>query len=477
MIVHVNGVEIEADTFGQPGRAAVLLLAGSGSSKDYWRPEFCRRLAEATSGLVIRYDMRDTGQSISYPLGEPGYTLLDLAEDAVALLDHFRVERAHVVGISMGGAVAQLIGVDHGDRVASLTLIATSSGVEGLPGPTERMRAHFAAKPTGDLVEQTVAAWRAFAAHSVPFDEAAAREVIVEEHARTKDLEAANQNVHATERIDPWYARLHQITAPTLVIHGDEDPLFPLEHGRSLAVAIPGAEFLTLPQVGHELPARAWDAVIVAIADQATTDWDRRADRLAAQAIAVGQPTAWFDRLYAEGVRGDVNMPWNRQQPSMALADRLNGESGAGRRGLVVGCGLGVDAGFLASLGFATTAFDVSETAVEVARERHPGVDFHVADLFRLPEQWLWAFDFVVEIYTVQALPETLRAEASAAVASLLAPGGTLFVVAGAREEGTVADGPPWPLTRSQVDGFAVKDVTAVSIERRDDRWIAEFTR
>ncbi|MFI9386388.1 alpha/beta fold hydrolase [Kutzneria sp. NPDC052558] len=476
MIIHVNGVEIEADTFGEPGRATVLLLAGAGSSKDFWRPEFCRRLAEQT-GLVIRYDMRDTGQSVSYPVGEPGYTLLDLAEDAVALLDHFGVARAHLVGISMGGAVAQLIGIDHGDRVASLTLIATSSGAEGLPGPTERMRAYSAAKPVGDLIEQQVAAWRAFAAHSVEFDEAAAREVIAEEHARTRNIEAANSNVHATERIDSWFDRLSQITAPTTVIHGDEDPLFPIEHGRSLAAVIPGAELVTLPQVGHELPARAWDTVIGVIAQQATTDWDHRASRLAAQAIAVGRPTEWFDRIYVEGVRGDVAMPWNRQKPSLALEERLQGVSGQGKRGLVVGCGLGVDAGFLAGLGFDTTAFDVSETAIEVARERHPGVDFHVADLFRLPEQWLWAFDFVVEIFTVQALPESVRAEASAAVSSLVAPEGTLFVVASAREEGTIPDGPPWPLTRSQVDGFAVKGVTAVSVERRDDRWVAEFTR
>ena len=115
-----------------------------------------------------------------------------------------------------------------------------------------------------------------------------------------------------------------------------------------------------------------------------------------------------------------------------------------------------------------------------MAHERHPGVDFRVADLFDLPKEWLQAFDFVVEIYTVQALPESVRANASAAVASLLAPGGTLFVVAVAREEGTVADGPPWPLTRSQIEGFAVDGVTAVSIEQRDGqwtRWVGEFTR
>ncbi|MFC0435707.1 alpha/beta fold hydrolase [Kutzneria buriramensis] len=475
MIVHVNGVEIEADTFGEPGRPPVLLLSGSASSKDFWQPEFCRRLAEQV-GQVIRYDMRDTGQSTTYPVGKPDYTFRDLAEDAVALLDHFGARRGHIVGISMGGAIAQYIGLEHADRVASLTLIATSSGAPDLPPPTAEFRAHFAAEQPADPVERSVAAIRAMSAKSVPFDETATRELMIEVYARTKNIDAIN-NAHSTERIEPWIHRLGEISASTLVVHGDEDPLFPLEHGKALAAAIPGARLLTLPQVGHELPPRAWDAVIAGIADQATADWDLRGDHLAAQAIAVGEPTAWFDRLYSEGARGDIEMPWNRQQPHPKLVEYLEGKSGDGRRGLVVGCGLGVDAGYLHGLGFDTTGFDVSETAIEVAKQRHPGVDFQVADLFDLPEKWLQAFDFVVEIFTVQALPESVREQATAAVASLLAPGGTLFVVMMSREEGTVADGPPWRFTRSQLDGFAVDGVKAVSIGHQDDRWIGEFTR
>lgn len=476
MIVHVNGIEIEADTVGEPGGPAVLLLSGSGSSKDFWQPEFCRRLAEATGGVVVRYDMRDTGQSTACPPGEPDYTLLDLADDPVALLDHFGVDRAHLVGISMGGAVAQLAALRHADRVASLTLIATSTGADDLPGPTEAYRAYFAGERPTDRVEQAVGAYRAMAAPSMPFDEAAIRELITAEYARTKNLESM-YNAHSTKSIDRWSGRLGEITAPTTVIHGEQDPLFPLEHGQALADAIPGAKLVTLPQVGHELPPRAWDAVIAEIAGLATTDWDLRADRLAAQAIAAGRPTAWFDRLYAEGVRGDVEMPWNRQHPHPALAEYLEGRDGHGRRGLVVGCGLGADAEFLAGLGFATTAFDVSESAVAIARDRHSGIDFRVADLFDLPKEWLRAFDFVVEIFTVQALPESVRVAAAAAVASLLAPGGTLFVVAMARAEGTVAVGPPWRLTRSQLDFFAVDGVTAVSVEQVGERWIGEFTR
>ncbi|MFC0540794.1 alpha/beta fold hydrolase [Kutzneria chonburiensis] len=474
MIVNVNGVEIEADTFGEPGRAAVLLLSGATDSKEFWRPEFCQRLAEKT-GLVIRYDMRDTGQSTTYPVGEPGYTLHDLAADAVALLDHFEVRRAHVVGFSMGGAVAQILGISHADRVASLTLMATSSGEPDLPEPTDRIKAFFDADKPTDGVEAALAGWRAHAAQSVPFDETAARERIRHDRARAKNIEAAT-NVFKTERIDNWYPRLGEIGAPTLVIQNDEDPLFTAAHGESLAKAIPGAELLTLKQVGHELPPRAWDTVIDAIAEMATDDWDLRADRLAAQSIAVGDPTGWFDRLYGEGVRGEVLMPWNRQHPHPILAEYLDGKTGKGK-GLVVGCGLGVDAEFLRGKGFDTTAFDVSETAIEVARERHPGIDFQVADLFNLPPEWLRAFDFIVEIFTVQALPESVRDKATAAVGSLLAPGGTLFVVAVSRDEGTIADGPPWPLTRSQVDGFAVDGVTPVSVEERDQRWIGVFTR
>jgi pimeloyl-ACP methyl ester carboxylesterase/SAM-dependent methyltransferase len=476
MIVHVNGVDIEADTFGDPDRAAVLLLSGASSSKDAWPPEFCQRLAEA-AGFVIRYDMRDTGESTTYPVGQPGYTLHDLAEDAVALLDHFGMRRAHLVGISLGGALAQLIGIHHADRVASLTLLATSTGDPDLPPPTEAYRAYFAGERPADPIERAVGAYRAMAAPSMPFDEAGTREFITHEHARTKSVEAAITNVHRTEAIERWTARLGEIAAPTLVIHGDEDPLFPLEHGKALAAAIPGAELVVLEHVGHELPRRAWQTVIDRIAEMATTDWDLRADRLAAQSLAVGDPTAWFDRIYAEGVRGEVLMPWNRQQPHPKLVEHLEGRSGDGRRGLVVGCGLGVDAAFLAEKGFATTAFDVSETAIEIARQRHAGVDFRVADLFDLPQEWSRAFDFVVEIFTVQALPESLRAKAAAAVGSLLAPGGTLFVVAMSREEGTAADGPPWRFTRSQMDLFAVDGVTAKSVELQDERWVAEFTR
>jgi SAM-dependent methyltransferase len=152
---------------------------------------------------------------------------------------------------------------------------------------------------------------------------------------------------------------------------------------------------------------------------------------------------------------------------------------------VVVGCGLGRDAEFVAGLGFATTAFDIAETAVRVARERHPGsaVDYRVADLLDLPGEWRHGFELVVESNNVQALPRSLRERAAAAVGSLVAPGGTLLVLAAAATEWG-EDGPPWPLTRAEVSSFGVdglREESVESIPAPDDplvtRWRAVFRR
>jgi pimeloyl-ACP methyl ester carboxylesterase len=133
----------------QPGAAdpAILLIMGSSASMDWWEDDFCERLADGRR-FVVRYDHRDTGRSVSYRPGAPPYTLRDLAADAVGLLDTFGLARAHLVGMSMGGAIAQLVALDHPGRVASLTLIATSPagpGDPGLPETPAQTRAKFAA--------------------------------------------------------------------------------------------------------------------------------------------------------------------------------------------------------------------------------------------------------------------------------------------------------------------------------------------
>lgn len=219
-------------------------------------------------------------------------------------------------------------------------------------------------------------------------------------------------------------------------------------------------------------------------------DWQQRADELAAQAVGDGKPTAWFEQLYAAGRNGSVTMPWDRAAPNPLLAqwaDQRLLEAAGDRRAVVVGAGLGADAAFLAGLGYATTAFDVSPTAVAIAEERlaGPGLTFVTADLFALPPEWDQAFDLVVEIYTVQALPRSVRARATTSVGSLVAPGGTLVAIQVKLRAGqSPDDGPPWPLTRIDIQAFGYGPLTAVSIEAVPDadnprvrRWLAEFSR
>jgi SAM-dependent methyltransferase len=207
--------------------------------------------------------------------------------------------------------------------------------------------------------------------------------------------------------------------------------------------------------------------------------------RLAAASLAAGDPTGWFEQLYAEAGAGTAEVPWDVPRPSKLLAEWARDEAvtGGGRAALVVGCGLGRDAEFLATLGFVTTAFDISATAVRTARERHPDspVEYSVADLLDLPLSWRGGFDLVLESNNVQALPKPERDRAIAAVGPLVAPGGTLLVLA-ASATGSDTGGPPWPLTRAEVDAFAGPGLAPVHVEEIADaddrlirRWRAEF--
>jgi len=140
-IVRANGVHICAETFGDPAHPGILLIHGATASMLAWEDEFCRRLA-AGARFVIRYDHRDTGRSVSYEVGAPPYTLGDLMEDAIGLLDAFDLKRAHLVGRSMGGGIAMLAALEHSERVASVTLMATSPGGSDLPPPSNAFLAH-----------------------------------------------------------------------------------------------------------------------------------------------------------------------------------------------------------------------------------------------------------------------------------------------------------------------------------------------
>jgi pimeloyl-ACP methyl ester carboxylesterase len=271
-LVHANGVDLCVQTFGEHADPAVLLVMGAGASMDCWEDDFCARLA-AGPRYVVRYDHRDTGQSTSYPPGAPGYTGDDLVADPIALLDVLGLGAAHVVGMSMGGALAQVMALDHGERVASLTLIATSPAGpdDDLPPMTDAGRAAFGALEEPDwsdrpaAIEYLTELSRALASRAHPFDEDATRALFARAVARTTNVESSMKNHHAAEGTDRWRERLGGLDVPTLVIHGSQDPVFPLGHGEALAREIPGAELLVLEGAGHELPRRDWDVVVPAI--------------------------------------------------------------------------------------------------------------------------------------------------------------------------------------------------------------------
>jgi pimeloyl-ACP methyl ester carboxylesterase len=275
-IVRANGVDLCVETFGDPTNPAVLLIAGAGGSMLSWEEVFCERLA-AGSRFVIRYDNRDTGRSVTYEPDAPKYTGRDLVDDAVGILDALGVDSAHVVGISMGGGIAQFVALDHPDRVASLTLISTSGGPgdPDLPGMAEELRAHFAnPAPEPDwsdraaVIDYLVEDARPYAGKSRPFEEAAWRELAGRDFDRSLNIASSMKNHFLIEGGGSWRERLGEIRIPTLVLHGTEDPLFPYEHGVALANEIPGARLMPLEQTGHELPRAVWDVVVAAIVRQ-----------------------------------------------------------------------------------------------------------------------------------------------------------------------------------------------------------------
>lgn len=269
--VRVNDVKLCAESFGESADPAVLLISGSSASMDWWPVEFCARIA-AGRRFVIRYDHRDTGQSITYPPGRPGYSRDDLVADIVGLLDAFGRASAHLVGLSMGGALAQQVTLNHPDRVASLTLIATTSVGPGPDRPpmTDELRAYYERADDVDwsdraaAVEHILAEDRALAGARY-WDEAARRATVARVVDRSADI-AAKANHDLAHSTTPWRQRLGEIGVPTLVIHGTDDPLFPLGHGQALAAEIPSAELITLADVGHEMPPPpTWDVVVPAI--------------------------------------------------------------------------------------------------------------------------------------------------------------------------------------------------------------------
>ena len=198
-----------------------------------------------------------------------------------------------------------------------------------------------------------------------------------------------------------------------------------------------------------------------------------RARQLAAEFLAKGDPTGWFEQLYREAEAGGSPVPWAELRPNPNLLEFWKNQPlpSAGKTALKIGCGFGDDAEQLARWGFQTTAFDIAETAIRTSRGRFPRsrVEYVQADLFHPPPEWLHRFDFVLESYTLQALPPELRSTAIGQVAAFVAGGGHLLIVARGRDESDPRGEMPWPLTRAELNQFVEAGLRELSFEDFQD--------
>ncbi len=272
--LRVGDVELCVDELGDPGDPLVVLVGGAAASMDWWDRGLCEAIA-AGGRRVVRYDHRDTGRSTTGAPGTPDYDGSTLERDCAALVEALDCGPAHLVGLSMGGGISQAVALRRPELVAALTLVATSAvgGVDGhdLPGPTPGLRARFADPPPDpdwtdprDVVEWLVDGERAFSGPL--FDEARTRAAARAVVSRSLDPAAAGNHWLVVDGDDDEPLDVRRITAPTLVVHGDSDPLFPLPHGEALAGAIPDARLLVVRGMGHQVPPEpAWSEVVAAL--------------------------------------------------------------------------------------------------------------------------------------------------------------------------------------------------------------------
>jgi pimeloyl-ACP methyl ester carboxylesterase len=263
-IYPVNGVEVCAETFGDPADPAVLLIHGASASMLWWPERLCAQLA-GRGRYVIRYDQRDTGRSTSYPPGRPGYALRDLAADAVGLLDALGIERAHVVAVSMSGGVALVLGVDHPKRVASVTFVSTSTGADNLPPPSADMPRFERPDFTDHDALTEYVAQLAAAEMGAQVDLESMRDLVRRDIARARDFEASLTNPYLMDVDGPVHGEFGDLSMPVLVIHGELDPLLPLAHGEAVRDAVPGASLVVLKGAGHGVPEASWDEFVDAV--------------------------------------------------------------------------------------------------------------------------------------------------------------------------------------------------------------------
>ncbi|MDM8148350.1 alpha/beta fold hydrolase [Priestia megaterium] len=270
-IIKIDNVEICTESFGNPKNPAVLLIMGAMSSLDWWDEDFCLRLAEHER-FVIRYDHRDLGRSTTYPPGTSNYTITDMADDAIGVLDAYSIDKAHIVGMSLGGMIGQILALRYPDRIDSLTLIASSvfgTEAEKLPPMDQRILDYHKKSASIDWSnqEETVpylaGGWKILSG-TKPYEEKRMYKLAEREAARAKQL-PSRFNHALLQGGGQYYDRLSEITIPTLIIHGTEDPALPYKHGLALAKAIAHANLIALDRTGHEVHSEDWEQIIKSI--------------------------------------------------------------------------------------------------------------------------------------------------------------------------------------------------------------------
>ena len=279
-----NGIELEYETFGGPSAQPLLLIMGLGAQLLSWDEGFCAQLADR-GFQAIRYDNRDCGLStwmtdaghpdVAAALSgnaQPAYELDDLAADAAALLDALNIRAAHIVGASMGGFIAQLVAINHPDRVLSLTSIMSGPGGSDMVPPTPEGAAVLMASPPetrAERIEQSMSFRRVLLGSGDPFDETFERARSTRAIDRAYNPMGVGRQLVAVLAAQSRVERLKQVRVPTLVIHGLDDVLVPVENGRRVAEAVPGARLIELEGMGHDLPKRVWPQVADAIGELA----------------------------------------------------------------------------------------------------------------------------------------------------------------------------------------------------------------
>ncbi len=273
----VNGIEIEYETFGDATKPALLLIMGLGVQMLGWDEGFCRMLADR-GFHVIRFDNRDVGLSTHTEAPVPNvlelmggnyssasYTLDDMAEDTAGLLDHLGIAAAHVVGASMGGMIGQTLAAKHPDRVLSLTSIMSTTGNSevGQPRP-EAITALITPMPADrdGYIDAVVRSFDVIGSPGYPADGERLRSVIAASYDRAHNPEGFFHQLAGIMASGDRTEALRSIKAPTVVIHGEEDPLIVKSGGEATAAAIPGAKLVTIPGMGHDLPPELWPRFI-----------------------------------------------------------------------------------------------------------------------------------------------------------------------------------------------------------------------